>query len=101
MNKKDKAKVAEAQERFQTWRRLFDVRGGLSEDLRKAAIAYGDQQRLVVAGGGVDERKGLFTREIALLQLSLEYSTVVNSMERLKQPPPQPRKVKNARRSRH
>lgn len=99
MNKKDSAKVTEAQERFQAWRRLFDVRAGLSEDLRKAAIAYGEQQRRVVAGGGLDERKLLFDREIALLQLSLEYSNTVHAMAELKCPTPQPKKVKNARRT--
>lgn len=90
------------QETFKTWRNLFDVRAGLSEDLRKAAIEYGNQQRRVAAGGGVTERSTLFTREITLLQLALAYSQTVQSMEDLRSEAmklPQNKKVKNARRT--
>lgn len=87
---------------FQTWRGLFDVRAGLSEDLRKAAIEYGKQQRRVVAGGGVTERSTLFTREITLLQLALTYSETVQRMEDLRSAAIQTtpaKKAKNARRT--
>ena len=92
---------------WQSWKTLFHVRAGLSEDLRKAAIEYGKQHQRVTTGAGAGEqtyakgetpRSVLFDRESAVLRLSLLYATTVQTMEDLKSPLTK-KKAKNARRT--